>query len=192
MDAFRIHELSSVLASSIGSGLSLAGVSGDLASWYVTPLLAPYALLLRLVTRAARRRWPTARRSAAAAAALVAVLIVSHVARSDPVHGYPGWRSVSGHTVRFLRAFDAALAGARPGDVVHVEGLPLGAGAPIERVGIRSALGLADYSVAAYAELAFPGRAVRIVLPDEPDPPPTSGDAVTVRVTLLPPGETEQ
>ena len=117
---------------------------------------------------------------------------MSHVARSDPVQGYEAWRLVSGHTERFLRAFDTALAGAQPGDVVYVEGLPVGSGTPIERVGIRSALGLADYSVDAYAELAFPGRAVRVMLADDPDPPPASGDAVTVWVTPLPPGETEQ
>jgi len=175
-----------ILAVWAGTLLLLSGVSGDPAAWYVAPLVAPYALLLGLVARAAHRRWETSRRPAAAAAALVAVLVVSHIVRSDPVQDYTGWRSVSRDTAQFLRAFDAALADAEPGDVVTVEGLPIGSGAPIERVGIHSALGLADYSVAAYAELVFPGRAVRVVLDAAADPTPASGDVVTVRVTPLP------
>ncbi|HJO24790.1 MAG: hypothetical protein QF890_01155 [Myxococcota bacterium] len=178
--------VAAVLAVWAVSLLLLAGVSGDPASWYAAPLLAPYALLLGLITRAVPRRWPAVQRSAVAAAAFVAVLLVSYIVRSDPLQGYEGWRSVSRHTAQFLRTFDATLAGAQPGDVVSVEGLPLGFGAPIERIGIRSALGLTDYSVAAYAELTVPGRIVRVVLQDTVDSTPASGETVTVRVTPLP------
>ena len=57
----------------------------------------------------------------------------------------------------FLERVREAASGATPGDVRSVPGLPLGLATPLERVGVRSAIGLADYSVEAWAELALPG-----------------------------------
>lgn len=172
-----------VLAVWTGTILLLTGVSGDPASWYVAPLVPPYALLLGLLLRAAIQRWRSTPGAAAAASALVAVLVASHALRTDPVQDYPGWRVVTTETEQFLAAFDTALAGATPGDVITLGELPMGAGAPIQRVGIRSALGLSDYSLSAYAELIAPDLAVRVV-PALPSAPATGAEGVvTIQVT---------
>ena len=176
------RRLAWVLAVWAGTLLLLTGVSGDPASWYVAPLVAPYALLLGLILRASTRRWRSDRGSATAAAILVATLVCSHVARTDPAQDYPGWRTVSAAMQDFLAGFDTAIAAAAPGDVVKLGELPVGGAAPIERIGIRSALGLADYSLVAYAELSAPGQRIRVVSADA-IVPATEG-VVTIQVTV--------
>ena len=74
----------------------------------------------------------------------------------------------------------------RPGTTIVVPGLPLGNGEPIERVGIRSALGLSDYSVEAYAALVAGELSVRVVLSPAGAPTPPHPDVVTVDVIPLP------
>ena len=92
---------------------------------------------------------------------------------------YGTWRSVSRDTTAFLERFDAAVATAGPGAQIEVHALPLGTGSALERIGVRSALGLMDYSVAAYAELRHPGRDIRVALSGAA-PPPASGSSITV------------
>ena len=67
-----------------------------------------------------------------------------------------------------------------------VSDLPLGTGQPIERVGIRSALCLSDYSVEAYAALVAAELPVRVMLSPDGTPTAPLPDVVTVDVTPLP------
>ena len=167
--------------------LAMTGISGERASWYAVPYLAPYALLIGGLAHAAiaathARQIP----AALAAAAIALVLAGSHLRYSGLIHHYPAWDVVSRQERLFLERFRAALDAARPGTTIVVPGLPLGNGEPIERVGIRSALGLSDYSVEAYAALVAGELSVRVVLSPGGAPTPPHPDVVTVDVIPLP------
>jgi hypothetical protein len=167
--------------------LAMTGVSGERTPWYAVPLVAPYALLLGLGAEGVRRALRGGLRPAAllAGAALVA-LLGSHLLYSPLCHSYAEWSQVSEQARAFLGRLDGALAAARPGVTLTVPGLPLGTGAPLERVGVRSALCLTDYSVAAWAELAHPELRVRVVLHTEGPPTPPRPGVVTVDAVPLP------
>lgn len=163
----------------------LTGVSGDRASWYAAPLLPPYALAVGWL--AAGLRTPRAHRGAAVVAgAVAAVLLASHLRFSALVQPYGQWQSVSRQTADFLARFREAVETTPPGRSVRVAALPLGEGTPLERVGIRSALGLSDYSAAAFAELVLPERPVRVVLQTGEGASAPSPGVVTVDVVPLP------
>ena len=68
-----------------------------------------------------------------------------------------------------------------------VPGIPLGVATPLDRVGVRSALGLAEYSVEAWAELAVPGPPIVVTRLDgaAPSPPPRP-DAIRIETTADP------
>ena len=165
----------------------MTGVSGERASWYAVPFLPPYALLLGLIAEFAARELARPRRSRAlAAAALVLLLVGSHLRYSALVQPYPEWAELSRQERDFLTRFRAAVDAAEPGSTVQVPALPLGTGAPLERVGIRSALCLSDYSVEAWAELALPDRPVRVRLHTGGPPTPPVQGVVTVDAVPLP------
>ena len=173
----------------------MTGVSGERASWYAVPFLPPYALLLGLAAYSALRelRSPASRDAGAArrpralaGAALVLVLVASHLRYSALLHSYPEWAELSRQEREFLTRFRDAVTGAEPGSTVQVPALPLGTGAPLERVGVRSALCLSDYSVQAWAELALPDRAVRVRLHTGGPPSPPEPGVVTVDAVPLP------
>ena len=164
--------------------LALTGLSELRASWYAVPFLPPFALLLGGVADAARRAWRQRRTAAGLAlGGLVALLLGSQLRHSALLHRYEEWTLLSQQETDFLARFRSAVSAAAPGTTIRVEALPLGTGAPLEQVGIRSALGMTDYSVAAWAELALPERAVRVRLhtggpPTAPLPGVISVDAV--------------
>jgi hypothetical protein len=167
--------------------LAMTGVSGERTPWYAVPLLAPYALLLGLAAQGVRQGLRSGRRAAGllAGAALMA-LLGGHLRYSPLCYTYGEWSQVSDQARAFLGRLDAALAAAQPGATLTVPGLPLGTGAPLERVGVRSALCLADYSVAAWAELAHPGLPVRVVLHTQGPPTPPRPGTVTIDAVPLP------
>lgn len=167
--------------------LAMTGISGERASWYAVPFLPAYALLLGSAADAARRaaRGRLLAR-AAAIGAMVGVLGASHLRYSPLFHRYEEWTQVNAQSRAFLGRLRAVLAEAEPGTRVVVTGLPLGTGAPLERVGVRSALCLSDYSVEAYAELVQPGRTVRVVLQTGDEPTPATPGIVTLDAVPLP------
>jgi hypothetical protein len=167
--------------------LAMTGISGERASWYAVPYLAPYALLIGGIANgaaaAARKRHIPA---ALAAGGIALVLAGSHLRYSGLIHHYAEWDVVSRQERLFLERFRAALHEAAPGTTIVVPDLPLGTGEPMERVGIRSALCLSDYSVEAYAALVAAELPVRVMLrPDGTSTPPLP-DVVTVDVIPLP------
>jgi hypothetical protein len=100
---------------------------------------------------------------------------------------------VSAQSRDFLARLRTAAAAAPPGTTIAVPGLPLGDAKPIGEVGIRSALGMSDYSVQAWAELALPDRPLRVVIDAKPQPSPPTPGVLTVDTVPLPgplfPGE---
>jgi hypothetical protein len=169
-------------------GLWLIGISGEIASWYALALLPPFALLVGAVAQAAAR-WAGQRRPwASAHAAALSLLLLAQALRFSPlVHDYPEWALVSARSRDFLARVQAAAEQARPGDSLRVPGIPLGVATPLDRVGVRSALGLAEYSVEAWAALAVPGPPVVVTRLDggAPSPPPRP-DAIRIETTADP------
>jgi hypothetical protein len=167
--------------------VALTGVSGVRAAWYGAPFLPAYAIGLGLLADGALAAARARRRAAAlVAGSVAAALLASHLRYSGLVHDYPEWRVASEQARTFLARLGAALAEAAPGTTIAVAGLPLGEAKPIGEVGIRSALCLADYSVQAWAELALPGRPVRVVMRTGPPPTPPQPGVITVDVAPLP------
>lgn len=167
--------------------LAMTGVSGERAPWYAVPLLPPYALLLGLAVDGVRVGLRTGRRGAALSSGVAVLLVLAGLLVYSPLcHRYPEWPLVSEQARSFLQRLDAALAAARPGTTITVDGLPLGTGEPLERVGVRSALCLNDYSVAAYAELSHPDLPVRVLLHTAGPPTPPREGVVTIDVVPLP------
>ena len=109
---------------------------------------------------------------------MLAGLLIAQALRYTPLlHGYPEWPLVSERSRAFLERVRDAASRATPGDVRSVPGLPLGLATPLERVGVRSAIGLADYSVEAWAELALSGPKLVVVLGDGSRPSAPRSDA---------------
>jgi len=167
--------------------LVMTGISGESASWYAVPFLPPYALLIGYLAATAVAAGRSRRMGVALAAGAVAlVLTLSHVRYSALIQRYESWPEVSRQERDFLERLRVSVAGAAPGTTVLLPGLPLGTGVPLERVGVRSALCLSDYSVQAYAELAFPGLPVRVLLRTAGAATPPTPGVVTVDVVPLP------
>lgn len=168
--------------------LAMTGISGERASWYAVPFLPAYALLLGLALDAGVAAWRARPRAAAGllAAAAALVLLASHLRFSALFHRYDTWQELSRQERDFLERYRSAVSAAAPGSTVSVPALPLGTGAPLERVGVRSALCLADYSVAAWSELALPQRPVHVRLHTGGPPTPPSPGVVSVDAVPLP------
>jgi hypothetical protein len=165
-------------------GLLLIGVSGEIASWYALALLPAFALLLGWLAGSAAR-WAGERRAGAgAAAALLTLLLLAQALRYSPLlHAYPEWLLVSERSERFLARVQAAAAGAAPGQSLEVPGIPLGVATPLDQVGVRSAMGLAEYSVEAWAELVLPEQPIAVTRLNGAAEPPTRPDAIRIRTS---------
>jgi hypothetical protein len=121
-------------------------------------------------------------------AAALSLLLLAQALRFSPLlHDYPEWALVSARSRDFLARVQAAAEQARPGDSRTVPGIPLGVATPLDRVGVRSALGLAEYSVEAWAALAVPGPPLLVTRLDgaAPSPPPRP-DAIRIETTADP------
>jgi hypothetical protein len=160
-------------------GLVLIGASGEVASWYGLALLPAFALLLGALAGSAARRTTTG----AAAGLLTLMLLVEALRYTPLLHDYPEWTLVSERSERFLTRVQAAAAGAAPGQSLEVPGLPLGVATPLNEIGVRSALGLADYSVEAWAELVLPDQPIEVTRRNGAARPPRSG---AIRIVTSP------
>jgi len=164
--------------------LWLNGIAGEVASWYALGLLPPFALGIGALAQAAARWAREGRRMRAVLSAVLASLLLAQALRYTPlIHSYPEWPLVSSRSRAFLERAREAASGATPGDVRSVPGLPLGLATPLERVGVRSAIGLADYSVEAWAELSLPAPRLVVVLGDGSRRSAPRPDAVVIDTT---------
>ena len=164
--------------------LWLNGSAGEIASWYAIGLVPPFALLVGALVREAGLRVAAGGRGIAVCIGILAALLLAQALRYTPLlHDYSAWTLVSERSRAFLERVREAASGASPGDVRDVPGLPLGLAAPLERVGVRSAIGLADYSVEAWAELALAGPKLVVVIGDGARRSPPRSDAVVIDTT---------
>jgi len=167
------------------SCLWLTGISGEIASWYAVAFLPAFSLLVGALAQGAASWAGERRRTASALGAVLTVLLLAQALRFTPLlHVYPEWPLVSRRSQEFLARVQAAVEHAAPGDVRSVPGIPLGVATPLDRVGVRSALGLAEYSVEAWAELAVPGPAIVVTrLGGAVASPPPRLDAILIETT---------
>ena len=165
--------------------LWLAGVSGEIASWYAVGFLPAFSLLVGALAQGAARWADERRRAASALGAGLTVLLLAQALRFTPLlHAYPEWPLVSRRSHEFLVRVQAAVEHAAPGDVRSVPGIPLGIATPLDRVGVRSALGLAEYSVEAWAELVLAGPPIVVTRPGGAAPSPSPRlDAIRIETT---------
>ncbi len=164
--------------------LWLTGISGEIASWYAIAFLPAFSLLVGALAHSAVRCAGERRLAAAALGAVVTGLLLAQALRFTPLlHVYPEWPLVSQRSHEFLERVRAAAEHARPGDVRSVPGLPLGVATPLDRVGVRSALGLAEYSVEAWAELVIPATPIVVTRLGDASPSPPRPDAIQIETT---------
>jgi len=166
------------------SSLWLTGVSGEIASWYALAFLPAFSLLIGALAQGAARCAGERRHAAAAVGAVLTLLLLAQALRfTSLLHAYPEWPLVSLRSHEFLERVQAAVEHAAPGDVRSVPGLPLGVATPLDRVGVRSALGLAEYSVEAWAELVVPGPPIVVTRLGGAAPSPPRPDAIVIETT---------
>jgi len=164
--------------------LSLTGAAGEIASWYALGLLPPFALLVGAIARDAAQWAREGHRMRAVLGTILASLLIAQALRYTPLlHAYPEWPLVSSRSRAFLERVRETAGRATPGDVRSVPGLPLGLATPLDRVGVRSAIGLADYSVEAWAELVLPAPRLVVVLGDGSRRSAPRSDAVVIDTT---------
>ena len=166
---------------------ALTAMSGVLRAWYAAPFVPPVALLA--VTAAAlvggaRQRGPfvrvdpLARRGVAWLALGVLALL----------QGWGGSRAMRWSEVRasseaareLCERFDALAIATPPGSVVELDATPPESSASRHGVATKRPLTLRDYSLNAYAELAHPGRKLRVVAKREPPPQAAADELVIV------------
>jgi hypothetical protein len=173
------------------TSLWLTGVSGAVASWYALAFLPAFSLLIGGLAQAAARCAAQQRRAAAALGASLTFLLLAQALRYTPlVHAYPEWWLLSRRSQDFLARVQAAVQHAAPGDVRSVPGIPLGIAAPLERVGVRSALGLSEYSVEAWAGLMAGWPPIVVARVGVAPPIPPRPDAI--RIETIPDPEASQ
>jgi hypothetical protein len=166
--------------------LLLNGIAGEVASWYAYAALPPGALLVGALAAGAARADGSGRGARAVAAATALLLLVMALRYSPLLHAYPDWQRVSEGCVAYLDRVRAAAAGAPPGAVRSVPDLPVGLASPLERVGVRSALGLAPYSVEAWAALALEGPPLFVVVADAARPAAARADGIVIETRVDP------
>jgi len=166
------------------TSLWLTGVSGEIASWYAMAFLPAFSLLIGALAQGTARCAGERRRVAFVLGAVLSALLIAQALRYTPLlHDYPEWPLVSRRSQEFLQRVQAAVEHAAPGDVRSVPGIPLGIATPLDRVGVRSALGLAEYSVEAWAALVAPRAPVVVTRLPADSPRLPHPEAILIETT---------
>ena len=144
--------------------LAITGLSGEVQSWYGAPFLPAYALAGGwLLGRGLEGAVRGPRAAGGFALAAAGAVLATHVRFSGWFTEYATWSAVSRASESYLAEIDRGMERTRPGQAFELRGLPLGLQTRPGHVGVRSAAGLAPYSVEAYLDVQFPGRKVRVL-----------------------------
>lgn len=153
-------------------------LAGGIQAWYLLLPAASFSILLGAAVEGAaalRVRF----RAAALLAAAVAILLVWQGRYSPLLLRYDAWDEATRATAGYLEPLGLRVEGATPGSAVLggtlPDWIPVKPGAP----SVRGASVLGPYSVEAWLELRFPGRALRVS--SDPEDAPAPGE-VLVRV----------
>jgi hypothetical protein len=162
--------------------LGIHGFSGMFQPWYVIHMVVPLALLFGLLGMETWRSLRSARSTvgrvcAAALACLLLLLLVGNIRDTSVFCDHPEWRVMTESSGTFLNELRGRLEGLVEGEVTVETPLPFVApttpGSPI-----FIATGLADYSVEAWAQMAFSAKRIRVASPSPTAPHPRSGEIV--------------
>lgn len=146
---------------------AITAISRAERGWYELPFVAINALFAAALAQAVLERRGVLRLAALPIAAWALASLVPWRALS------PESRAAGESARAYLQRVEDAVRAAAPGSAVRVPGLPMevrDARAWLDGRERTFAV-LAPYSVAAYAELAWPGRKLRVVPPAQPLPP---------------------
>jgi hypothetical protein len=154
---------------------ALTAMSGLFRAWYAAPFAAPVALL---AASACASRFQVQRRRVLALAA-IAVLALLQGWTSDGQQRWLEIRASSDAARALVTRFDALVATAAPGTVLELDAAPPPDGASRHGVATKRPLTLREYSLQAYADLAHPGRKLRVVA-KRAEAPVAAADEVVV------------
>jgi predicted membrane protein len=166
---------------------AIHGLADGVKPWYATAFVAPYAILLGVVTQAGVNLLREKRLALAALALVFGLgLAASHVRYSPLLYSYPEWPQATALGDAFLVRFARAVRGAEPGSTLRFARFPTRVERPSTPPGVRSAVVFSDYSVQAWADLVLPERPVRVhMLMRGAQPPPPDVNAVNVLLRPL-------
>lgn len=146
---------------------ALTAISRAERGWYELPFVAINALFAAALLSKALDSAGLLRALALPAVAWVALSLYPWLTRT------PTFLEASSSARDYLARLESTVRAARPGTASRLPGLPMEVRDPAPWLDGRPrtyAL-LAPYSVSAFAELAWPDRALRIVPPAQPSPP---------------------
>jgi hypothetical protein len=159
----------------------ITSVSGLERGWYALPFLPLLALAIALLLHLGLQAVTRGPKLAGGCAFLLVLRLVAVPLFAAPIdESLQPQRLASEDEQRFLERFTAAVEAAAPGSTITVAGLPTERRADPRDPKSPNLLMLAPYSVAAYAKLRFPVRAVRIELVSRNSGRPAQPEEVVV------------
>jgi len=182
------------LAWLLAVGLAYA-IAGEMSPWYmflpVAGMAIVYGAFAGALARAVRLARPPARWAAALGAALLATLLVWQAAYSPAFYPYREWTEGTRVAGEFLEQATAVLAQAQPGTAVEGPPLPTWVHPRPEeasRPHVYGAAVFAEYTIQAWARLAYPERRIRVEIARDMNQAVASPDEVLLVLTRRLPG----
>jgi hypothetical protein len=143
----------------------ITSVSGFERGWYALPFLPLFALAVALALDLGLRAIRRGPKLAGACAVLLVMRLVAVPLSDKPIgKALQPLEQASYDEQSFLERFTAAIESATPGSTLTVSGLPTERRADPLNPDSPNILMLAPYSVAAFAQLRFPERTLRLEL----------------------------
>jgi hypothetical protein len=159
----------------------ITSVSGLERGWYALPFLPLLALGIALLLDLGLRAVARGPKLAGGCAFLLVLRLVAVPLFAAPIdESLEPHRLASEDEQRFLERFTSAVEGAPNGTTVNVSGLPIERRSDPGDPKSPNLLMLAPYSVAAFAKLRFPDRALRIELAGHDSGRPARSDELVV------------
>jgi hypothetical protein len=151
-------------------------MSGTLRAWYVLPFVPALALLIALAASRihAPRGAPWRTFAAIAALALLQGWFSGRATRGSEI------RASSDAARAFLEHFDQVVESLRPGSIAELDAYPDEASTTRFGRELQKTMLFREYSLEAYAELAHPGRKLRIEVKKRGEPARAAPDEVLV------------
>jgi hypothetical protein len=153
---FAPRQAALLVAMWCGLVLIVTALAGTYRAWYALPFVAPLALITATAAAAARKAGTARTAVAIGVLALAQGWLTSNSARWSELE--LNSRAAS----EFLAHFDEVVTSLPPGSVAELSAYPDTAAATRHGEDIHKAMLFREYSLAAYAELAHAGRALRI------------------------------
>jgi hypothetical protein len=140
----------------------VTGIAGGLRPWYALPFLPAVGLGLGFLLQRGLAELRASTITGSALLTVVALLFAAPMISSPVLSTFGVWERLSVRQEQFLASLREQLEDAQPGAVFEVPDLPTKETLPLKRAEVYTAMGMTDYSVAAWLELAYPQREVEL------------------------------